>query len=86
MFTVFIIGLICAIIGSIVAKNKGRSAVGWFLLCGFLCPLLLVLLALPPLHSKTGERKCPFCAEWIKSEAKVCKHCGRGTSMTSSTE
>lgn len=21
--------------------------------------------------------KCPFCAEWVSSEAKVCKHCGR---------
>jgi len=21
--------------------------------------------------------KCPFCAELIKKEAKVCKHCGR---------
>lgn len=22
-------------------------------------------------------RKCPYCAETIKREAKVCKHCGR---------
>ncbi|MEY9590845.1 hypothetical protein ABIA06_003136 [Bradyrhizobium yuanmingense] len=22
-------------------------------------------------------RKCPFCAEYIKREAIVCKHCGR---------
>lgn len=21
--------------------------------------------------------KCPFCAEWVSAEAKLCKHCGR---------
>lgn len=23
------------------------------------------------------ERRCPFCAEWILAQARVCKHCGR---------
>jgi hypothetical protein len=23
------------------------------------------------------EAKCPYCAEWVKVEAKICKHCGR---------
>jgi len=25
----------------------------------------------------TGERDCPFCAERIKAQARVCKHCNR---------
>lgn len=53
---------------------------------------ILVALALPAVQSKetmsryssqlaykNGEQivKCPHCAEWVKAEAKVCKHCGR---------
>ncbi len=28
-------------------------------------------------RSKPETRKCPHCAEVIKAEAQVCKHCGR---------
>jgi hypothetical protein len=40
--------IILAIVGAIVANNKGRSGVGWFFLCLLLTPvLILALLALP---------------------------------------
>lgn len=31
------------------------------------------------LATKDGTQavKCPYCADWVKAEAKVCKHCGR---------
>jgi hypothetical protein len=47
-----VIWIVLAIIGAIVASNKGRSGVGWFFLCLLLTPLtILVLLALPTLKA-----------------------------------
>lgn len=62
--------------------------VGWFFAC-----LLFWIIGFPLYLAKRSEykrikashnqaeerdsRKCPYCAETIKREAKVCKHCGR---------
>ncbi len=36
-----------------------------------------VLAAVKKLHERHFTRECPFCAEIIKSRAKICKHCGK---------
>ena len=53
---------------------------------------ILIVIAVPRVAPKPAQRsysgnfkstsegelvKCPFCAEWVKSEAKVCKFCGK---------
>lgn len=33
--------------------------------------------AISNIHKRCFTRECPFCAEIIKSRAKICKHCGQ---------
>lgn len=72
------------------ANQKGRSAVGWFVV-GFLLSFvaLIILWVLPAVgfdDAKSQEiarkygvssryRKCPECAELVQREATKCKHC-----------
>lgn len=88
-----VINVILSLAVSYVASQKGRSPGGFFFLSFFLSFIvgILVVLALPPkskiettplsdrVIERDGEQlvKCPYCAEWVKTEAKVCKHCGR---------
>jgi hypothetical protein len=77
---------LAVIVGVAASVRRGRNGFGWFLLSLVISPLLtgLLVLALPDLRVRAREdydresgRRCPFCAELIKKEAIVCKHCGR---------
>jgi len=70
-----------------LASGKGKSFFGYFLLSTFLSPLIgfiAVLIAKEDLAKvekkeldRGGKKRCPFCAELVKSEAIICKHCGK---------
>lgn len=83
--TFIVIWIASSILGVMIGSSKGRSGAGFAL--GFLLgPLgVIITLFLKPDTAKVeeealgsgGMRKCPFCAELVKTEALVCKHCQR---------
>lgn len=70
----------------VLASNRGRSGIGWFLLSLLISPILSLLfvavmknLSAPPVQAAPSLQthvKCGACAEFVLPEAKVCKHCG----------
>lgn len=71
-----------AIVAAVVARSKGRSGFGYFLLsCVFSFLVAIIVLAIVPTKVEYQDdfsyAVCPFCREDVKEDAIVCKHCGR---------
>jgi hypothetical protein len=63
-----------------VARRKGRSRFGWYclgMLSGPIGLLLAHIVSSQPGFEVAMVRPCPYCAERVRYEAIVCKHCGR---------
>lgn len=69
--------LLGALIGIAAARKKGFSVAGGVIGGALLGPLAFLLFFVSGVSRGERNKKCPHCAEWIKEEAKVCRHCGR---------
>jgi hypothetical protein len=69
--------IVAAVIAIIVASQKGRNWAFWGIASFFFPFIAIVLLFLPSVLTKGFTKKCPHCAEIIKHDAIVCKHCKR---------
>ncbi len=77
--------IVLSILVALYAFARGHSTINvfGFLLLGLVFSPLIALVAtvlIPPsdksLIDKGLAKKCPHCAELIKTEAEVCGHCG----------
>lgn len=71
-----------ALIGAAAAQRKGFSMVGGVIGGLLLGPLAFLMFFISGVSGSDRNKKCPHCAEWIKVEATVCKHCHRAVAAT----
>ena len=54
LFFFFVLPIVAAVVGGIVAGNKNRSVFGWLILCLFFPIAVVIILVLKPLPEKNG--------------------------------
>jgi hypothetical protein len=80
-----VLAVVLGLIPAMIARSKGREFLTWWIYGAllFIVALPHALLLKPELQHleeqqrTQGLRKCPFCAEMIKPDARVCRYCGR---------
>lgn len=86
---VIAVWLLFGLIAGYINQNKGNSFPTGCLLGVLLGPIGLIIVLLLSRNDSELERRgivtgptryCPYCAELVKQEAKICKHCGRDIS------
>jgi hypothetical protein len=74
--------VLAGVIGA-VAAARNRSGFGWFVIAVLISPLLAGLVLALLGRGDAGvvavtaatHRQCTECREWVRRDARLCKHC-----------
>lgn len=70
---------VLGLIPAAIARHKGDSFLWWWLV-----GTVMLIVALPwVLLMKDKRRRCPHCAETVRTQARVCPHCQRDLALLS---
>jgi len=85
-----VIAAFLGLIPAVIAYQKGHDffdwwVFGWLLFIVALPAALLLKPNIAELETRQLEqgtvKRCPYCAELVKREGRVCKHCGRDVTV-----
>ena len=71
-----LVAILFGVVSAVIARSKGRTAIGWFLVGLIIGPFSLIVAVLPVRPQDGRFIECPACCEVIQTEAKICHHCG----------
>lgn len=77
MYIYLVAAFVFGVTASLIAYEKGRNSLGWFLAGLFIGPFALVVALLPRTVREGRYARCPVCTEIVRSDANSCRFCGK---------
>ena len=73
---VTVVGLSLAVVQGVIARSKGRSFIGYYLLGVPLWLVSVILVVALPALEQSATRPCPKCRTLMNKGATACVRCG----------